>query len=173
MSTTEPKPGEVVVTPDDRRFRDVFGHFATGVTIITAMDGDEPVGMAANSFTSLSLEPPMILVCLRRTGRSAAAMRRSAHFGVSILGADQEQLGRFFARADRPSGADAFDQVPHRAGRGGVPLIEGAAAQLECLVRQRIRAGDHLMYVGEVVGLQVDGAVDSLAFHRGRFLSVA
>jgi len=154
-------------------FRNVMGRFVTGVTVVTVRDSTGPHGVTVNSFTSLSLEPPMILVCLRRTGRSAAAMRRSAHFGVSILGADQEQLGRFFARADRPSGADAFDQVPHRAGRGGVPLIEGAAAQLECLVRQRIGAGDHLMYVGEVVGLQVDGAVDSLAFHRGRFLSVA
>jgi flavin reductase (DIM6/NTAB) family NADH-FMN oxidoreductase RutF len=154
-------------------FRNVMGRFVTGVTVVTVRDSDGPHGVTVNSFTSLSLEPPMILVCLRRTGRSAAALRRTAHFGVSILGADQEQLGRFFARADRPSGAGAFDQVPHRAGRGGVPLIDGAAAQLECLVRQRIRAGDHLMYVGEVLGLQVDGAVDSLAFHRGRFLSVA
>jgi flavin reductase (DIM6/NTAB) family NADH-FMN oxidoreductase RutF len=63
--------------------------------------------------------------------------------------------------------------VPHRTGIGDVPLIDGAAAQLECRVRQRIRAGDHLMYVGEVVGLRLDGDVDSLAFHRGRFLSVA
>ena len=153
-------------------FRNVMGRFVTGVTVVTVRDSTGPHGVTVNSFTSLSLEPPMILVCLR-PGRSASALRRSGHFGVSILGADQEQLGRFFARADRPSGADAFDQVPHRAGCGGVPLIEGAAAQLECLVRQRIRAGDHLMYVGEVVGLQVDGAVDSLAFHRGRFLSVA
>lgn len=154
-------------------FRNVMGRFVTGVTVVTVHDRQGPHGVTVNSFTSLSLEPPMILVCLRRTGRSAAALRRSARFGVSILGADQEQLGRFFARAERPSGPDAFAQVPHRTGEGGVPLIEGAAAQLECLVRQRIGAGDHLMYVGEVVALQVDGGVNSLAFHRGRFLSVA
>jgi flavin reductase (DIM6/NTAB) family NADH-FMN oxidoreductase RutF len=154
-------------------FRTVMGRFVTGVTVVTVRDGQGPHGVTVNSFTSLSLEPPMILVCLRRTGRSAAALRRSEHFGVSILGAEQEPLGRFFARTDRPSGSDAFDRVAHRTGIGGVPLIDGAAAQLECQVRQRIRAGDHLMYVGEVVGLQVDGDVDSLAFHRGRFLSVA
>lgn len=154
-------------------FRTVMGRFVTGVTVVTVRDRQGPHGVTVNSFTSLSLEPPMIGVCLRRTGRSAATLRRSAHFGVSILGADQEQLGRYFARHDRPSGPDAFEQVPHRTGSGGVPLIEGAAAQLECVVRQRIGAGDHLMYVGEVVGLRVDGDVDSLAFHRGRFLTVA
>jgi len=158
---------------DPADFRAVLGRFVTGVTVVTVRDRQGPHGVTVNSFTSLSLDPPMILVCLRRTGRSAATLRRSAHFGVSILGAEQEDLGRFFARADRPSGAGAFDDVPHRAGIDGVPLIQGAAAQLECRVRQRIRAGDHLMYVGEVVGLHVDGAVDSLAFHRGRFLSVA
>lgn len=154
-------------------FRSVMGRFVTGVTVVTVRDRHGPHGVTVNSFTSLSLEPPMILVCLRRTGRTAAALRRSTHFGVSILGADQEPWGRFFARADRPSGPDAFDRVPHRTGVREVPLIEGAAAALECRVRQRIRAGDHLMYVGEVVGLRVDAAVDSLAFHRGRFLSVA
>ena len=154
-------------------FRTVMGRFVTGVTVVTVRDGQGPHGVTVNSFTALSLDPPLIGVCLRRAGRSAAALRRTAHFGVSILGADQETLGRFFARADRPNGADAFDRVPHRTGIGDVPLIDGAAAQLECRVRQRIRAGDHLMYVGEVVGVQVDGAVDSLAFHRGRFLSVA
>lgn len=154
-------------------FRAVMGRFVTGVTVVTVRDRQGPHGVTVNSFTSLSLDPPMIAICLRRNGRGAATLRRSAPFGVSILGAEQEALGRFFARADRPAGSDAFDHVPHRIGHGGVPLISGAAAQLECVVRQRIGAGDHLMYVAEVVGLQVDGAVDSLAFHRGRFLAVA
>lgn len=154
-------------------FRSVMGRFVTGVTVVTVPDLDGPHGVTVNSFTSLSLDPPLIGVCVRRAGRSAAALRRSTHFGVSILGSGQEELGRFFARADRPSGPAAFARVPHRIGLAGLPLIEGAAAQLECLVRQRIRAGDHLMYVGEVVGLRLDGTVDSLAFHRGRFLSVA
>jgi flavin reductase (DIM6/NTAB) family NADH-FMN oxidoreductase RutF len=158
---------------DQQVYRDVIGRFASGVTVITTAVDGAPVGTTASAVSSLSLEPPMVLVCLRRTGRSAAALRRSACFGVSILGAEQEELGRFFARADRPGGADAFARVAHRTGIGNVPMIEGAAAQIECRVRQRIRAGDHLMYVGEVVGLHVDTAVDSLAFHRGRFLSVA
>ncbi|ACV81390.1 flavin reductase domain protein FMN-binding [Nakamurella multipartita DSM 44233] len=158
---------------DPSEFRSVMGRFVTGVTVVTVVDGAGPHGVTVNSFTSLSLDPPLIGVCVRRAGRSAAALRRSTHFGVSILGAGQEELGRFFARADRPSGVGAFDRVPHRIGVAEVPLIDGAAAQLECLVRQRIRAGDHLMYVGEVIGLRLDGAVDSLAFHRGRFLSVA
>jgi flavin reductase (DIM6/NTAB) family NADH-FMN oxidoreductase RutF len=150
-----------------------MGRFVTGVTVVTVRDRTGPHGVTVNSFTSLSLDPAMIMVCLRRAGRGADLLRRTAHFGVSILGADQEPLGRFFARAGRPAGPGAFDDVPHRSGIDGVPLIEGAAAQLECRVRQRIRAGDHLMYVGEVVGLHVNGAVDSLAFHRGRFLAVA
>ncbi len=154
-------------------FRTVMGRFVTGVTVVTLRDRLGPHGATVNSFTSLSLDPPMILVCLRGRGRSAAALRRSEHFGVSILGADQEELGRFFARSDRPGGADAFARIPHRIGSGGVPLIVGAAAQLECQVRQRIRAGDHVMCVGEVLGVRVDGEVDSLAFHRGRFLAVA
>lgn len=154
-------------------FRSVMGRFVTGVTVVTVLDRTGPHGITVNSFTSLSLDPPMIMVCLRRAGRGAAVLRRSAHFGVSILGAHQEPLGRLFARADRPAGAAAFDDVPHRTGIGGVPLIDGAAAQLECRVHQRIRAGDHLMCLAEVVGLHVDSAVDALAFHRGRFLAVA
>lgn len=154
-------------------FRTVMGRFVTGVTVVTVRDRQGPHGVTVNSFTSLSLDPPMIGVCLRRTGRTAGTLRRSTPFGVSILGADQEDLGRFFASADRPTGPDAFFSVPHRTGNGGVPLIDGAAAQLECIVSQRINAGDHLMYVAQVIGLRVDSAVNSLAFHRGRFLSVA
>lgn len=154
-------------------FRSVMGRFVTGVTVVTVLDRTGPHGVTVNSFTSLSLDPPMIMVCLRRAGRGAAVLRRSAHFGVSILSAGQEPLGRFFARADRPAGAGAFDDIAHRTGIGGVPLIDGAAAQLECRVHQRIRAGDHLMCLAEVVGLHVDGTVDALAFHRGRFLAVA
>jgi flavin reductase (DIM6/NTAB) family NADH-FMN oxidoreductase RutF len=154
-------------------FRAVMGRFVTGVTVVTTLDDRGPHGVTVNSFTSLSLDPPMIAVCLCRRGRGAAALRRSRHFGVSILGADQEELGRHFAHPDRPSGPDAFHQVAHRVGLGGIPLIAGAAAHLECRTRQRVRAGDHVMYVGEVIGLHVDGDVDSLAFHRGRFLSVA
>lgn len=161
------------MTFDSTQFRAVMSRFVTGVTVVTVRDRIGPHGATVNSFTSLSLDPPMILVCLRGRGRSAAALRRNRAFGVSILGADQEDLGRFFARPDRPSGADAFDPVPHRLGDGGVPLIAGAAAQLECRVAQRIRAGDHVMCIGEVLAVHVDAAVDSLAFHRGRFLSVA
>src|SRR5499427_3533171 len=95
---------EEVVTPDDRRFRDVMGYFATGVTIITAMDGDEPVGMAANSFTSLSLDPPLILFCVAHTSSTWPRIEQAGTFAVNILGEDHEELSQLFAaKAADPS----------------------------------------------------------------------
>src|SRR6476619_3497919 len=97
-----------IVTPNDRRFRDVFGHFATGVTIITAMDAGEPVGMAANSFTSLSLDPPLVLFCVAHRSSTWPRTVEGRKFAVNILGGQHEPLSRLFAQ----KGADRFGQTP-------------------------------------------------------------
>ena len=106
---------ETVLVPDDARFRVVLGHFATGVTIITAIDDDEPVGIAANSFTSLSLDPPLILFCVAHSSSTWPRIERAGTFAVNILGEEHEELSNLFAQ----KGADRFGQTPWRIGRVG------------------------------------------------------
>src|SRR5436305_8494819 len=112
------RPKEEIVTPDDRRFRDVFGHFATGVTIITAMDGDEPVGMAANSFTSVSLEPPLVLFCAAKSSSTWPRIETSGNWAANILDDDGEEICRLFAQ----KGADRFARIAYTQGRTGSPI---------------------------------------------------
>jgi flavin reductase (DIM6/NTAB) family NADH-FMN oxidoreductase RutF len=159
------------VDADD--FRAVMSQFVTGVTVVTISCADGPHGTTVNAFTSLSLNPPMVLVCLRGDGRSAATLQRSGYFGVSILGHEQLPVGRLFATGGRPSGEAGFADVPHRMGVTGVPLLDGAVAHIECQVSERIIAGDHVVFLGQVLEVATGTAGEPLAFHRGRFLSVA
>jgi 3-hydroxy-9,10-secoandrosta-1,3,5(10)-triene-9,17-dione monooxygenase reductase component len=164
MSTTEPK-GEVVVTPDDRRFRDVFGHFATGVTIITAMDGDEPVGMAANSFTSLSLDPPLVLFCVAHSSSTWPRIEGAGVFAVNILGEGHEDLCRLFAQ----KGADRFGATPWRNGVSGSPVLEEAIAYLDCTFEAEYPGGDHKIVVGRVLDVDVRDDARPLLFYKGMY----
>jgi flavin reductase (DIM6/NTAB) family NADH-FMN oxidoreductase RutF/NAD(P)-dependent dehydrogenase (short-subunit alcohol dehydrogenase family) len=157
-----------VVTPDDLRFREVLGNFVTGVSIITTMDGDEPVGVAANSFTSVSLDPPLILFCVAHSSSTWPRIQRAGKFAVNILGDHQEELCRLFAT----KGADRFGHTPWRAGVSGSPVLEDSIAYLDCVIENEHASGDHTIVVGRVLDLDAKDDARPLLFHRGAYARV-
>ncbi len=148
--------------------RRAFGSFLTGVTVVTARAPDgSPVGFTANSFSSVSLEPPLLLVCPGKALSSFETFRTADHFGVSILAAGQEDVSDIFAS----SAADRFAKVAHDDDLHGVPLIRGAAARFSCATHQVIPAGDHIILLGEV--RHVDHAnTAGLGYAGGRYFSL-
>ena len=159
---------EALPSIDPAEYRRVLGRFATGVTIMTARaPGGIQVGVTANSFNTVSLDPPLILWSLALRAPSLPVFRSQEHFAVNILAADQRDLALRFAR---PSD-DKFAGVPVRSGIGGVPLIEGAMAHVECQVAHLYPGGDHEIIVGRV--LRMEGSdLPPLIFHCGKFCDV-
>lgn len=131
-------------------FREALAHFATGVTVVTAAGPAGPHGVTVNAFASVSLAPPLVLVCIDRGRLSHAVLAQSGVFAVNVLAADQEDLSRFFAAPDRPEGPDAFGGIAFRPGRTGAPLLDGCVAYVECRVTASHPAGDHSIFVGAV-----------------------
>jgi 3-hydroxy-9,10-secoandrosta-1,3,5(10)-triene-9,17-dione monooxygenase reductase component len=158
-----------VFTPDDRRFRDVFGHFATGVTIITAMADVEPVGMAANSFTSLSLDPPLVLFCVAHSSTTWPRIEAVGKFAVNILGEEHEDLSRLFAQR----GADRFGATPWHTGVSGSPVLDEAIAYVDCEFEAEYPGGDHKIIVGRVLDLDMREGARPLLFYRGTYLRIS
>jgi flavin reductase len=152
-----------------REFRDTMGGFATGVNVITTRSGEHRYGMTATAFSSVSLDPPLILVCIGRTSEGSEVIARNGVFAVNILSKDQEPLSRFFASKDRPRGVNAFQGVDHHEAVTGSPLLDGAAGYVDCRLATTHDAGDHLLFVGEVLALGVDPEVEPLVFHGGRY----
>ncbi len=147
--------------------RRALGHFVTGVTVVTTTTGSgEPHGLTVNAFASLSLDPPQILVCLKRENRSYPAFAQGSHFAVNVLAEGQLGLSRLFA-SDRER---KFEGIAYRAGeRSGAPLLEGAHAWLECEVAGRLEtAGTHVVVVGALLRYGLHDA-PPLVFHRGRY----
>jgi flavin reductase (DIM6/NTAB) family NADH-FMN oxidoreductase RutF len=141
------RPGLV----EQASLREVMARFATGITVLTAAGADGH-GMTANAFSSVSLEPSLVLCCVARTARMHAAIIAARYFGVSILGGDQEELARYFADKRRPSGAAQFDAVDWRPGPStGAPLLSGALAWLECELVESYDGGDHSIFLGSVL----------------------
>jgi flavin reductase (DIM6/NTAB) family NADH-FMN oxidoreductase RutF len=141
---------EVGVTSAE--FRRACGRFATGVAIASVLDArGTPHGLTVSSFTSASLDPPLILICLGHRVSAIDAFRAAAHFGINVLAEDQRDLAERFAR----QGQDRFDGLKWRRGQTGVPMLAGVLAAIECAVRQRIAAGDHDVFIGEMVGARV------------------
>jgi len=150
---------------DPREFRATLGTFTTGVTIITARGADGmPVGVTANSFNSVSLDPPMVLWSLAKGARSFAAFDEAGHFAVHILSAQQEELSNRFAK----SGTDKFSGLPCEDGIGGVPLLAGCTARLQCRTSFKYEGGDHLIFVGEVVDFD-RSSLPPLVFQAGKY----
>jgi flavin reductase len=156
-------------TPSPMALRDVMSSFATGITVLTTAPGDHCHGMTANAFSSVSLEPPLVLVCIARTAHMHDAILHTRYFGISVLGADQEDLARYFASRKRPMGMAQFDQVEWTSGRrSGVPLLDGSLASLECEVAEVYEGGDHSIFLGIV--LEADRRTgDALLFFEGEF----
>ena len=157
---------------DARRYRDVAGCFATGVTVVTTRGERGPRGMTANAVASLSLEPTLFLVCIDRLAGSHEAMLRAGRFAVNVLAEEQEAVSRFFAGPtdeDAPMGPHAW-----RESAGGSPLLDEALAWLDCRTRDVLDGGDHAIFVGEVLdcGIQRPDAAP-LIFSRGRYRALA
>ncbi len=150
-------------------FRDVVGAFATGVTVITTRGEGHAYGMTANAFCSVSLAPPLVLVCTLASSEASEHLRRNGVFAVNILGTDHEPLSRFFSSEDRPRGRDAFADVSYRAATSGSPILEGAIAYLDCRLHAEHATGDHVIFIGEVLELGADDKAEPLIFHRGQY----
>ncbi|TVQ57802.1 MAG: flavin reductase [Rhodobacteraceae bacterium] len=152
---------------DPRALRRAFGAFATGVTISTTLDaGGQPVGFTANSFSSVSLDPPLLLVCLAETASSYPAFRDAGRFAVNVLGASQRGLSTQFATR----GADKFAGVAWRAVETGAPVLDGSIAWFDCRTHALVPAGDHVILIGRVVAF---GAEDRppLGYVRGGYIA--
>ena len=152
-----------------QRLREALGSFVTGITVVTTRSGGEPHGLTANSFSSVSLEPPLVLFSLSRTADCFDAFEQSDAFAVNVLRSDQEDVSSRFATKD----IDKWPGVGWRPGHGGCPLLDGAVATFECRVAARHEGGDHVIYVGEVVGFDHHPDAPPLAFFRGRYTGVA
>jgi flavin reductase (DIM6/NTAB) family NADH-FMN oxidoreductase RutF len=157
---------------DARDFRSALGSFPTGVCLITTLAPDgRRVGLTANSFSSVSLDPPMVLWSLARTASSAAVFRDAEYFVINVLAAGDDELSSHFAR----SGEDKFSSCAERfiGGLAGVPVLQGAAATFECHSRHRYYGGDHIIVIGVVERYAYDARRPALVFHRGRYASGA
>ena len=163
MALAAPVPA--APAPDARSFRDALGRFATGVAFVTAAPDGEPAGLIVNSFTSVSLEPPLVSFCPSRSSLTWARMRTAGRFGVNVLGWQQEQ----FAIRATPAGADRFAGLDWALGRLGVPLLTDALASLECEIVAEHPAGDHWIVVGRVDELRISSSGDPLIFFAGAF----
>lgn len=137
---------------DPHSFRRGCAKFSTGVAIATVLDAERaPHGMTINSFTSVSLDPPLVLICVDRTGNMLERFEDCAHYGINVLRNSQAALSVRFAQR----GLDRFDGIEWHSGMTGVPLFPESLARFECTVRQRIIAGDHTILIGEVIGCEI------------------
>jgi len=171
MAASDDEAVAATLLDDRRHLRRAFGAFATGVTVVT-IGGGNPHGMTANSFTTVSLDPPLALVCVDRLAVTHARLEMSAVFGVSVLAAGHEKVARYFADGDRPTGPAQFADVDWEPGqRTGVPMISGALAWFECEVWRQYHGGDHSIFVGRVLTAERRGDDEGLLFHYGELRS--
>jgi 3-hydroxy-9,10-secoandrosta-1,3,5(10)-triene-9,17-dione monooxygenase reductase component len=153
-----------VSTFDEARFKEALGHFATGVTVVTALEDGQPVGFTCQAFSSLSLDPPLVALAPAKTSTSWPRIARAGAFCVNILSEHQEALSRTFS----VSGGDKFTGVGWHPGQTGAPVLTGCLAWVECELGLIHDAGDHELVTGRVVDLGVAGG-RPLLFYRGGF----
>ena len=153
---------------DPRELRNAFGTFMTGVTVVTAVTEEgAPVGFTANSYTSVSLDPPLLLVCPAKSLSSFAVFQFCKAFAVNILAEGQQDVSNIFAT----SKDDRFSQIPWRADESGCPIIEGAAASFSCAAHERMVAGDHIVLVGRINDFRTSGDA-GLGYSRNGYFSL-
>lgn len=151
---------------DEREFRNALSTFATGVTVVTAVDtSGNKVGMTANSFAAVSLQPPLVLWSIARHSPSAATFLSCEHFAINVLALHQRDLARHFSRAN----ADKYAGIRVRTGTFGPPLIDDAVAQFECQLEHRYDGGDHVIIVGRVLRFSYRRA-PTLIFCNGHYM---
>jgi flavin reductase (DIM6/NTAB) family NADH-FMN oxidoreductase RutF len=150
---------------DSSRLRQVFGAFPTGVTAVAALVDGVPVGIAASSFTSVSLSPPLVSVCVAHTSTTWPTLARASRVGVSVLSSGQESVARRLASKE----PDRFAELAWRASDDGAVVIHGASAWFDCTIADRVRAGDHDIVLLQVHDLDVDPDSSPLVFHASAF----
>jgi flavin reductase (DIM6/NTAB) family NADH-FMN oxidoreductase RutF len=151
---------------DARTLRDAMGCFATGITIVTSRAPDgTPIGLTANSFTSVSLDPPLLLVSIANNAGSAEALKQASHFVVNVLQTSQQPASNRFAG----KGEDRFAATPWQQGESGMPLIDGSLGSFECKRHAIHDGGDHFLLVGEIVRAQYEPRRDPLLYFRGKY----
>lgn len=154
---------------DPREFRNTVGNFATGVTVITTKNEDVQIGVTANAFSSLSLDPPLILICIDKRSSSMEALKKDAPFAVNVLSENQDaDCWRFAKPAD-----DKFEGASYSVSEDGIPLLEGNLATIECNVAEVIEGGDHYIVTGLVKKTSYDDQAKPLLFFRGKLEQVA
>ncbi len=168
---------DVRLTTDDpaalaeaRRFRDVLGRFTSGITVVTSMSGENPVGMTCQSFCSVSLSPPLVLFCPAKSSRAWPLMRQAGFFCVNLLAADQSEVSTAFAMR----GEDKYDGIGWSSATSGAPLLDGVLGWVDCTIEQVHDAGDHDVVIGRVQDLGygergAESTADPLTFFRGRY----
>jgi flavin reductase (DIM6/NTAB) family NADH-FMN oxidoreductase RutF len=150
---------------DAAEFRRALGQFATGITVVTTQDTDgRPQGLTVNAFCSVSLDPPLVLVCVDRRSEANAGLAQTGRFNISVLGEAQEEISRRFAAG----GPAKFAGIDLPAGSNGLPLIPGALAALECRLVSTHDAGDHAIYIGEIERLESRPGAP-LVYHGSRY----
>lgn len=163
-------PGEEATGPDDagaRRFRDTLARFCSGVTVVTSVSDGEPVGMTCQSFSSVSLHPPLVMFVPAKTSRAWSAIHRAGHFTVNFLTHGQQEVSNLFATR----GADKFAGVDWTPGTTGAPVLADTLGHIDCTIHAVHEGGDHHIVVGRVRDLQVGLDADPLLFFRGAYHS--
>lgn len=150
---------------DTARYRQVLGHYPTGVVVVTARSGGAAMGLSIGSFTSLSLEPPLVLFCVDKMSTSWPGVRDHGTFCANFLAEDQEHVARIFATR----GADRFTGLGWHAAPGGSPILDGVLAWVECTIERIDEGGDHWVVIGRVTALDVAREAAPLVFFRGGY----
>jgi len=160
----------LLAEPGAADFRAAMGAFPTGVTLLTCGGGNDAIVMTLNSLISVSLEPLLLLVSVKKSGRMRPRIAAAGSFAVNVLAEGQQDLSTEFARPDRPEGGIAMQRLRAAPGVTGNAVVTAAAAAFECLLEEQVEAGDHVLLIGRVVALH-HGSPDArpLLFHRGRY----
>jgi len=158
--------------PGPERFRQVLGHFCTGVTVVTTADDDGPAGFACQSFAAVSLEPPLVLFCPSRASVTWPRIARAGHFCANVLASNQRDLARIFA-VSGATGTDKFAGVRWSSSPSGAPILDGALTWVACTVEAVHEAGDHQVVLGRVTDLGECRPAKPLLFYRGRYTATA
>jgi flavin reductase (DIM6/NTAB) family NADH-FMN oxidoreductase RutF len=162
----QPHRGEYRTGHDPRTLRDALGCFATGVTVVTCVNAEgDPAGITVNSFTSVSLDPPLLLVCLYKGAASATALVNAAHFAINVLQTGQQPASITFSTRVE----DRFGQMPWSRGENGAPILKDSMGVFECENYAVYDGGDHHILVGQVVKASFDASLDPLLYFRGSY----
>jgi flavin reductase (DIM6/NTAB) family NADH-FMN oxidoreductase RutF len=158
--------GEYRSGHDPRTLRDALGCFATGVTVVTCLDDDDgPAGLTVNSFTSVSLDPPLLLVCVHKMAAAADSLIRAAHFAINVLQTGQQPASITFSTRVE----DRFGSTPWSCGEAGAPILKDSLCVFECERFAVYEGGDHHILVGRVAKASFDAGLDPLLYFRGRY----